>query len=715
MKLIKSLAMNKYFSFIFCFLLCACTEVQESQQTKLSDQAHYLQNRAPLKARPYLELPLGAIKPTSWLLDQLLRMRSGMTGNLDEIYPDVVGARNGWLGGDGDGWERGPYWIDGLLPLAYILDDQDMKDKVQPWIEWTINNQMEDGYLGPIPFEVEPEPEPGLQKTRRMDWWPKMVMLKILQQYYNATGDERVIKTLDNYFRYQLKELPERPVDYLSLWANRRAGDNLQVVYWLYNITGEAYLLELGNLIAEQTFPYTQIFLNEENYNQIDGPWIYSRLKRYPFDEEEIKALTISQMGSFHCVNFAQGLKQPLVYSQQDHDPKYMKATKKALKDIKKYHGQPQGMYGGDEPLHGKDPVRGVEFCSVTEEMFSLECMLQISGDMEFANLLEKIAYNALPTQANDDFTARQYMQAANQVVATDEMRSVYQTVIHKGTDFVYGTLTGYPCCTCNMHQSWPKFVQNLWYATADGGVAALLYGPSEVILTVGDGINASITETTGFPFRDEINFAVNLDNSGAFPFHLRIPAWTKDAVITINGTKWEGQVEAEVAKINRTWQDGDQVKLHLPMSLKVSQWYDFARTIERGPLVYALRIGEEISKKDRGDRFGEFDEVRPKDKWNYALFHKDLDELSSNFMVEELDWDGRYPWNLENAPISIKARGVRYPDWKLVNGLPLFPAWWGGGGWYSSEEDIPFADITLVPYGCTTLRITEFPVYDLQ
>ncbi len=667
--------MNKCFSLIFCFLLCACTGVQESEQTQSSAQAHYLQNRAPLKARPYLELPLGAIKPTSWLLDQLHRMRSGMTGNLDEIYPEVVGARNGWLGGDGDGWERGPYWIDGLLPLAYILDDEELKDKVQPWIEWTINNQMEDGYLGPIPFEVEPEPEPGLQKTRRMDWWPKMVMLKILQQHYNATGDERVIKTLDNYFRYQLKELPERPVDYLSLWANRRAGDNLQVVYWLYNITGEPYLLELGNLLAEQTFPYTQVFLNEENYNQIEVPWIYSGLMRYPFDQEEIKALTISQKGSFHCVNFAQGLKQPMVYSQQDHDPKYMKATKKALKDIQKYHGQPQGMYGGDEPLHGNDPVRGVEFCSVAEEMFSLESMLQISGDMEFADLLEKIAYNALPTQANDDFTARQYMQAANQVVATDEMRSVYQTLGHQGTDFVYGTLSGYPCCTCNMHQSWPKFVQNLWYGTADGGVAALLYGPSEVSLTVGDGINASISETTGFPFRDEINFDIDLDRSGAFPFHLRIPEWTKDAVITINGTKWDGSVEEGVAKINRIWNAGDQVTLKLPMSLKVSQWYDFARTIERGPLVYALRIEEEISKKNRGDRYREFDEVRPKDKWNYALFHQDLYELSSNFIVEEVDWDGRYPWNLENAPIRIKAIGVPYPDWKLVNGMPLFPA----------------------------------------
>ena len=159
-------------------------KVKPEQKSKPS--AHYLQNRAPLMAKPYLELPLGAIQPNGWLKEQLVSMKNGMTGHLDEIYPEVVGERNGWLGGDGDGWERGPYWIDGLLPLAYILDDEVLKAKVQPWIEWTLNNQEESGYLGPIPFETEPEHEAGLQRGQRKDWWPKMVMLKILQQHYNV-------------------------------------------------------------------------------------------------------------------------------------------------------------------------------------------------------------------------------------------------------------------------------------------------------------------------------------------------------------------------------------------------------------------------------------------------------------------------------------------------------------------------------------------------
>jgi uncharacterized protein len=677
----------------------------------VSQKPNYLQNRAPLKEIPYLNLPLGHIKPQGWLLIQMQKMKEGLTGNLDEYYPEVMGIRNGWLGGDGDGWERGPYWIDGLLPLAYILNDQKLKDKVQPWIEWTLNNQLENGYLGPIPFSEEPEEEEGLQKSMRQDWWPKMVMLKVLQQYFDATQDERVITVLTNYFKYQLKELPITPLDNWTFWANRRGGDNLQVVYWLYNITGDDFLLELGDLLAEQTFPWTDVFLNDENYSQPKSPWHYFKIKRYPFDKNEINELTVSQHGGIHCVNFSQGLKQPIIYYQQNPNEKYLKAAKKALLDIKKYHGQPQGMFGGDEGLHGKNPVQGVEFCSISESMFSLESMLSITGDMEYADLLEKITYNALPTQASDDFTSRQYFQAANQVSLTTKLTTSYQTVEHGGTDFVFGVLTGYPCCTANMHQSWPKFVQNLWYATHDGGVAALLYAPSEVTLKVANGVELRVIEETGFPFRDEVNFKLDLSEKATFPFHLRIPEWSNTYEITINGEIWKGTINNQVAIISREWRSGDKIKLKMAMELKTSQWFDFATSIERGPLVYSLKIRDEKRAFNRNDKYKDYEEVHALDDWNFALHSDDLIDLNKSIEVIEMPWDGSYPWNLESSPIELKMKGVKIPEWVLSNSAPIFPAWWGE----RPKKDIDFTDITLIPYGCTTLRITEFPVYNLH
>jgi DUF1680 family protein len=699
------------FMIFFCCLFCTAQKVNKKKGTDHNSKSLYVANRAPLKETPYLELPLGAIKPEGWLKEQLERMAEGMTGNLDEIYPEVVGPRNGWLGGDGDGWERGPYWIDGLLPLAYILDDEKLKAKVKPWVEWTIQNQTKEGYIGPIPFDEEPEYEPGLQRGNRQDWWPKMVMLKILQQYYNATGDERVIKTLTDYFKYQLKELPERPLDYLTLWANRRGGDNLQAVYWLYNITGDEFLLDLGEIIQEQTFPWTTIFLNQENYDDPKTPWQYSTLKRYPFDSTEIHTLTVSKIGGLHTVNFAQGLKEPIVAYQEDSDQRHIDAVKKALKDIRKYHGQPQGMYGGDEPLHGTNPVQGVEFCSVAEEMFSLETILKITGDMEFADLLEKITYNALPAQAADDYNSRQYFQAANQIELSERLEVSFQTHNHKGTDFVFGTLSGYPCCTTNMHQSWPKFVQNLFYATPDGGVAALLYAPSTAEIKVADGVDLKIKETTGFPFKESINFEFELAKKSTFPFHLRIPSWTTNPSVLVNGKPAEIKIKNNIAILEREWKNGDKISLNLPMTITTSQWHEFSTAVERGPLIYSLKINAETKKKDRNDIYGEFTEVFAVDDWNYGLIQSVLDNIPQSIKVVEKEWNGEYPWNLENNPIELKMIAMKVPEWKEVNGVPVFPAFWGG---YKGEYRKNIEEITLVPYGSTTLRITAFPTYQV-
>ncbi|RYF54389.1 MAG: hypothetical protein EOO39_39445, partial [Cytophagaceae bacterium] len=178
---------------ITCLLLLCLSvtvnAVAQSLAAKSAPFSGYVNNRLPLRANPYVELPLGAIKARGWLNEMLIRQKKGASGRLDELYPLVMGKRNGWLGGDGDQWERGPYWIDGLVPLAYLLDDKELIAKTKPWIEWAINSQLPNGYFGPL---NDYPGEPGVQRDNCQDWWPKMVMLKILKQYHSATGDPRV-------------------------------------------------------------------------------------------------------------------------------------------------------------------------------------------------------------------------------------------------------------------------------------------------------------------------------------------------------------------------------------------------------------------------------------------------------------------------------------------------------------------------------------------
>lgn len=639
---------------------------------------HYITNQYPLVAQPYTQLPLGDIKPQGFLLHMLELQRDGLTGNLDSIYELVCGPNNGWLGGTGDGWERGPYWLDGLVPLAYILDDEELKAKAQEWIEWSIANQRDDGYFGPLPLEEGYEIISGTQQGNREDWWPKMVMLKVLQQYYTATGDERVIDLLTRYFTYQHDMLDEYPLGNWTYWANRRGGDNLAVVYWLYNITGDSFLLDLAETIHDQTYNWTEVYSGND-----------------------IRSL--SPLPHLHCVNVAQGLKEPVVYYQQHPEQKYLDAVKLGLESLKEVHGFVNGMYGGDERLHGNEPTQGSELCSAVEMMFSFENILPVTGDTYYADYLEKIAYNVLPTQHDDDYTRKQYFQQANQVMVTDVRRNFFNDEYSR---LVFGVLTGYPCCTTNMHQGWPKFIQNLWYATADNGLAALVYGPSEVTAKVAGGTVVRFAQQTGYPFRDEVVLKYMEGDNVTFPLHARIPGWCSSPVITVNGEPFTVEAGKDIVVIEREWSEGDEMLLKFPMDMRISEWGQNSRGVERGPLVYALKIEEEWSEVNTPEWPHSFYEVRPLSPWNYALLTEGGD--LSPFEVIESNEVTDMPWNIENAPISIKTKGSLLPYWKMYNEsagpVPVRNL--------SNElEHLLKEDITLLPYGCTTLRISQFPV----
>ena len=319
-------------------------------------------NRAPLAQNAFYALPLGTVKPQGWLKEELRIQADGLSGHLDEFWPDV-GSDSAWLGGTGEGWERGPYYLDGLLPLAYLLDDPVLVAKVRKWVDWTLEHQRPDGGIGP-------EATFG-KKTN--DWWPNMVMLKVLTQYQEVTGDPRVIPVLEKYFAYQAGQLASNP---LHEWAEYRWGDEVLSIIWLYNRNGDAKLLDLARQLSSQGFDWKGLFAD------------------YPFKEKVEKK--DSSLKS-HGVNNAMALKTAGSVVSHLRDPGDRDASIRMLSELDKYHGLPGGIFAADEHLAGHDPSQGTELCAVVEEMFSLEELIQISGDPALSDRLERVAFNALP------------------------------------------------------------------------------------------------------------------------------------------------------------------------------------------------------------------------------------------------------------------------------------------------------------------------------
>jgi uncharacterized protein len=674
----------------FFFTVCIAHVVILGATAQKSVPAKYRSESKPLK---FHEMPLGSIKPEGWLLHQLQIMRDGTTGHLDEVYWKVKND-NGWLGGKGDGWEETPYWLDGAVPLAYLLDDAKLKEKVLKYINWTLDNQRPSGYFGPI---TEWERETGKKVTvetcdKGEDWWPRMIMLKVLKQYYTATNDSRVIPFMTRYFDYQKKVLEKCPVGKWTEWAQSRAHDNVMMVQWLHAKIKDPSLLRLASLIQTQAFPWSRWLGNRD--------WVINAAA-YQND---------SAWMSRHGVNVAMALKDPAVHFQRTGDSAYLKALKTGFTDLMTLHGLPMGIFSADEDLHGNDPTQGAELCAIVEAQYSLEEIIGITGDPLYMEALERMTFNALPTQTTDDYNNKQYFQVANQVQVE---RGVYNFSLpfEREMNNVYGMRSGYTCCLANMHQGWTKFTSHLWYRTPSNGLAALHYSPNTITANLGkSNTEVIIHEETTYPFEDQVTFKFSTKKDVAFPMQLRIPIWCKEAVISLNGKPLRKEKGGQIITMDRTWQNGDQLKLELPMTVTTSNWGRNSRVIERGPLVYALKL-EENWGKGQDEKEGEYFTVHPKGDWNYGILEKIVKDPAQNLEVKVVKpVTGNFIWNLANAPIEITASAKKIPDWVVVNDVAPQPVT-DRNGIYKGKVKDEVKTITLVPYGCTKVRIVAFPV----
>jgi hypothetical protein len=648
---------------------------------------NYNGNPEPLLQNAYIKLPLGSIKPEGWLKAQLEVQASGLTGNLDEFWPDLTNSS--WKGGTGEAWERGPYYLDGLIPLAWLLDDEKLKKKVRLWIEPILASTRDTGWYGP-------------EKTK--DRWPLAVANKVLMQYYEASSDPRALEVLKKYFRY----LHDAPPDWPDKdWRGVRAMENAVTGYW----TKEEWILETIESIRKNSSDWTTFY---EKF-----PWDSAALaeKRIPLQWKE-DGLTA------HGVNNGMAIKYPGLWYQQSGDQRYKNAVFTGIEKYDLNHGQAGGRFSCDEHLSGITPDRGTELCAVVEYMFSLEELYAVFGDNSLADRLELLTFNSLPGTFTPDMWAHQYDQQTNQVLVNGAKRNWTSNGDYSN---IYGLMPNFACCLANMHQGWPKFTTSLWMATNDNGLVAVAYSPSTVKAMVGKGQEILITEKTDYPFKGAISLKISTSVPVKFPLYLRVPGWAESVTFSYKGRTITGKA-GETIKLSAKWEDGDEIAFTLPMSLRFEQRYNNSVSLLRGPLCFSLRIEKEYKNvKINYDNYGYKGstdwEIYPLTDWNYGLMIDKTTpgrgiEIAENPLTKypfadkgDMVWSadsGKYfPWD-KDAAVVITTRGMKIPGWILKDNSadipPLSPV---------KPEGITEV-IQLVPYGSAKLRITEFPVIDV-
>ena len=625
---------------------------------------HAVASRPPLAPVPLAKLPVGSIAPRGWLRHQLEREAEGFVGRLAELSK-FCAPDNGWLTGKGPGWEEAPYWLKGLVDLGYVLKNERVTAEARKYLDAILTSQRSDGWFGPE------------ENRKILDLWPNMIVLFALRSHAEATGDPRVVPFMTRYFAFE-RTIPDDALfpagGHPLCWQKWRGGDNLESVYWLYERTGEAALLDLASRLHARTADWT------------------------------------NGIPTWHGVNITMGIREPGTYFRQSHDPAHLAAVERNYRTVmEKYGRQPGGMFAADENCReGKDdPRQAAETCSMVEFMHSFESMLKITGDATWADRAEEIALNSLPASMTPDLDGLRYLTAANMPIADrdPEKKSEYE---NRGEMASYNPWS-YRCCQHNAAFGWPYFAEHLVLATAGDGLAAAFYAPCEVEATVGDGAKVRVVEETDYPFGDRVRFTVLTEKPARFALTLRIPAWCDAPAVIVDGATKpvRGANGERWVRVERTWNDGESLELVLPMTVGVTTWPTMksAASVRRGPLWYSLRIGEKWTRYAGTDEWPAH-EVFATTPWNYALV---LDPAAPAASLEVVPRGGplaAQPFvSDEGAPIALRARARRVPGWTIENGtwglLPQSPV--------ATSE--PVETVTLVPMGGARLRITSFPV----
>lgn len=589
------------------------------------------------------------LKPQGWLRRQLEIQAEGLSGNLHKIWPDI--RDSAWIGGSREGWERVPYWLDGFIPLAYLLEDDELIATAKKYIDAIISAQDTDGWICPCKKE----------ERAKYDSWAIQLICKTLKVYYDCSGDQRIpdviYRVLKNY--YDMLSSGETA---LFKWAKYRWFESFISLNFLYEKYQEEWIKDLAKIIKKQGY----------DYNAAINSW---------------KKPSHMWLRKTHIVNIAMMLKSEAV-SHELLGEAYTDNAEKLRSILDKYNGTAFEGFTGDEVLSGLDPTRGTECCAVVEQMYSYEELFAHTGHNKWAERLEMLSFNALPATLSEDMWTHQYVQQVNQT-ACEKTMIMAPWSTNGPYAHTFGLEPNFGCCTANFNQGWPKFA-----------LAAFMHKDNTVINSVmlpsvlnDNGVKIRLD--TNYPFENKMHYYISAQRD--FIFKIRIPSFAKS--LKVNGEPAETRdLEFAIA------QGETEIEIEFEATAFLKERPNNLFALKMGSLLFSIPVAyekkmREYVKNGVERKFPYCDyQFIPKTPWNYGFSDKSF-EVKFNGI-------GNIPFSQDKPSVTIKANmqqinwGLKFPYRSIARKMP--------------KSTKPIADIEqleLCPYGCTRLRMTEMPV----
>lgn len=667
MKIGKWLA---FYCLFFGILAAVFSQIQQSSGTAIPGL---------FKAKYYgqfSELPVGSVQPRGWIQQWLERQAQGLTGHPENMsypydtcmYAGIIPPpqiKDIWWK---DWWpyEQSAYFVDATTRLSWLINAPDISQRRDANLNYILAHSSGTNIGG-------------------SHWcWPNAVIGRALMAQFSATGDSRVESVMQNWLLASADQITSQ---------GGRSGANFEEAFYLYGLTGDPRLLELCRKVYTGYLQDTNSFCT-----------IAKIQSRKPFGE--------------HGVTAAEELKLlPLMYSYTG-DREALRLARRAYQKILNNDLMADGGIVSEEHLAPASFYSVHESCDITDWSWSFGYMFMASGDASYADLVERTTFNALPGAVTKDFKQVQYFSAANQT----EITATNSHTPRWPTRMTYRAAHDVECCPGNINRAMPDYVIRMWMRAADGGLAAVYYGPSEVTATVG-GQPVTITEETDYPFRDSIAFHFKCAKPVTFDFQYRIPQWCAGTTVRVNDEALDNaQRPGTFASLDRVFHNGDVVELKLPMTVRIENRFNGqCVSVARGPLVFSLQINElrvehtndppAIRALLGGHDIKGFPELEflPQSDWRYG-FDASLTNNLQDIKVVESDMTDN-PFLESQTPLHLVLPLRPLPDW------PANPnsAYAGEpAGMPTVKERSVAGDpqwMTMVPYGSTHLRLTTLPV----